>query len=333
MSQPEKIALNIEKPLKTGELLVQEGLVRHEDIDMALSMQKKRLASPALKKSRLLGMILCDLNLITPFDIYHTLHKHNKLITLESALVSSHLLSKESAGAVLNEAKQKNLPFISHLIKSGLVSFSQMQKLLFGLFHIPFRSISDFIFNEKDRAQLTRVLDQRQSAEQGIIPLVAKDNTILFGITDPDNLLVIRQLNEQFPQYRFKALFIPYSGFEWFSKIIYGQAEMGKTAKEKSVDEIDLSLLLNFKTLIKDPGKEKKAVWILYERYEMLRRLIGKPQRGNFQDEFNVFIQKNHTQICREYQVGDIEYSLEKQGGNVSVIALPVSRKTKGAKE
>ncbi|MFH2092496.1 MAG: hypothetical protein ABIJ31_09045 [Pseudomonadota bacterium] len=321
MKQIENAMLKPETPVKTGELLIKEGLVRQEDVDMALSMQEKQSASPGLSKNRLIGMILCDLNLITPLDNYHVLHKYNKLITIESALAHKGLLSKEAASQIVKQSRHQEIPLISHLLKTGHVSTSQMQKLLFGLFHIPFRSISDFIFNEKDRAQLIQVMDKQRSFEQKIIPLVVKDNTLLFGITDPDNILVVRQLNEQFPQFRFKTLFIPISGFLWFSKIIYRENHLEEVTQEKAVD---LSLLLNFKTIIKDPELEKKSVWILYERYELLRRLTGKARRGNFQDEFNLFIQKTHNRICREFQTEHIEYSLKKEGGTVSVVAFPI---------
>jgi len=321
LNRLEKAMPKPDEQLKTGEILIKEGLVRQEDVDMVLTMQEKQQASPGLKKNRLFGMILCDLNLITPLDNYYILNKYQKLKTLESALISKAVFSEEAIVHELEQSKKQDIPFISHLLKTGHVSTSKMQKILFGLFHIPFRSIADFIFNEKDRAQLTQVMDRQRSAEQRIIPLVVKDNTILFGITDPENILVIRQLNEQFPQYRFKTLFIPYSGFVWFSKIIYQGSHDEKNLQDKPVD---LSLLLNFKTLIKDPEVERKSVWILYERYELLRRLIGKNRRGNFQDEFNLFIQKTHKQICVKYQVDHIEYSLKKEGGNVSVVAFPV---------
>ncbi len=72
------------EPLKTGELLVQEGLIRHDDIQLALSIQEKRQASMSLKKSRLIGMILCDLNLITPMDNYTVLHKYNKIKSIQA---------------------------------------------------------------------------------------------------------------------------------------------------------------------------------------------------------------------------------------------------------
>lgn len=309
-----------EKALKAGELFIKEGLVTPEDIDMALSMQKKQKESPGATQRRLLGMILCDLNLITPVDNYYVLHKYNKLASIPSALVLRKILSRSQASEITDKARQQDIPLISYLLKSGLVSTRQMQKILFSLYHIPFRSISDFIFNQKDREILIRVIDQQRAEEHRIIPLVFKESTILFGITKPDNLLLIRQLNEQFPQYRFKALFIPHSGFVWFSKIIYGEAAKEKKPEEKPVD---LSLLLSFKAVVKDPEKEKKAIWILYERYELLRRLMGKEKRGNFQDEFNLFIQKNHQEIMETYKSRFVEYSLKKNGKSVSIMAFP----------
>ncbi len=85
---------------------------------------------------------------------------------------------------------------------------------VFDLFHIPFRSISDFIFNMKRPNRLVHVLDNTQTQlEHRSIPLVLKDNTILFGLTDPEHIVFIRELNDRFPQYRFKTLFIPFSGF------------------------------------------------------------------------------------------------------------------------
>ena len=320
MNYPDIISSDAANDLRTGELMVKEGLVSREDVDMALSMQHENTITPGSTNHRLIGMILCDLNLITPLDNYYILKRYNKLLSVESALVSNQWLSQQEVMDIKNESMQQDIPFISHLLKRGKISTTRMQKLLFGLFHIPFRSISDFIFNEKDRALLVRVVDKELSETQRIIPLVIKDNTLLFGITDPDNILVVRQLNEQFPQYRFKALFIPYTGFSWFSKIIYGDLPEDKKPEEKPVD---LSLLLNFKTIIRDPEMEKKSVWILYERYEMLRRLIGKAKRGNFQDEFNLFIQRNHQQICKEYGVKQIEYSLKREGETVSVAAFP----------
>ena len=81
---------------KIGALLVDEGLVNPEDVQRVLLIQKKRRESPSSNKSRLFGMILCDLNLITPTDNYCVLEKHGKLITLQDFLIIEQILPKSS---------------------------------------------------------------------------------------------------------------------------------------------------------------------------------------------------------------------------------------------
>jgi len=310
-----KTILKMVEPLKTGELLLKEGLIRRDDIDLALSIQEKRQASLSLKKSRLLGMILCDLNLITPIDNYYILHKYNKLMTIQSALISQKMVSKEVVQRTEDESIQQDIPFISLLHKTRLVSTSELQRLLFDLFHIPFRSISNFVFEEKERSELIQVLGIHQSLKNRIIPLVLKNNTILFGITDPENILFIQKLNGRFPQYRFKTVFIHFAGFSKGYKILY-----------ENLKPLDLSLLLNFKISIKDPEQENEYIRTLYKQYELLRLGIGNTKRNDLQSEFSKFIIQSHRKITREQKNQIIEFSLKKEGRVVKVIAAPKDR-------
>ncbi len=320
MPDQKKITSRMVEPLKTGELLVKEGLIRLDDIEMVLAIQEKRQESLSLKKTRLFGMILCDLNLITPMDNYFVLYKYNKLMTIQSALISRHILTENSVINAKEEARQQAIPFISYLLKNKRVSIIGIQRLVFDLFHIPFRPISDLVFNETDREKLVSVLDKYRSRENGVIPLVLKGNTLLFGITDPENILFVRQLDDHFPQYRFKLLFIPFSGFLWFYDLVYGQS---KTPSLPGDDTMDISLLLNFKIEIKNPDQEDQSVRTLYLRYEQLHHLIGNPKRDNRQKEFRKFISQNHKIISQKYKSLGIEFSLKRENKNATVVAFP----------
>ncbi len=322
MQQPKKTMKKMVEPLKTGELLVKEGFVRLDDIDMALSIQEKRQSSVGIEKNRLMGMILCDLNLITPADNFYVLHKYNKLKSIQSALISDQMLSQDAVLKTREMSKQRNLPFISLLLKTGQVSTSHMQKLLFDLFHVPFRSVRDFSFDQNDKHRLIRVMDVEQSMKNKVVPLVLKGNTMLFGITDPDNMLLIRQLSEQFPQYRFKVVFIPYSGFSQFSKIIYS-TNIDSTQIQYREEPLDLSLLLKYKTSIAAPDLEKGSIQTLYHRYEQLLHLSCGQRKENRQDEFSSFVSQMHKKITREYQSRSIEFSLKKEDNSVCLVALP----------
>jgi hypothetical protein len=304
--------------LKTGEIMVKEGLIRLDDIDTVLAIQKKRRDSLSLEKTRLFGMILCDLNLVTPLDNYGVLHKHKKLMSMESALISKKMLSPDLVQNILKESRLQGIPFISSLLTNKCVSPSAMQTLLFDLFHIPFRSISDFLFNDRDRDPLVKVLDKAASLEKKTLPLVIKNNTLLFGITDPDNILFLLKLNDQFPQYRFKAMFIPFSGFTWFHRIIYDG--LGVLSVKKPPD---LSLLLNFSVSIQDPEKETEAVLSLYRRYEQLRTLTGNAGRSPLENEFMEFITFYHTALTAKFQSRSIRFSLQRDETGVKVTAFP----------
>ncbi|MBT3387865.1 MAG: hypothetical protein HN417_08030 [Desulfobacula sp.] len=338
MINQNKKFLKMVKPLKSGELLVKEGFINQDDIHKALLLQKKEkdVSSP---KKKLFGMILCDLNLITPLDNFYVLHKYNKLQSIQSTLISKNILQKEVVTEAGKDALQQNIPFISFLINTGLVSISQMKILLFELFHIPFKSINNFTYNKKDLNLLIQKLEEKKSWENKTIPLVLKDNTILFGITDPENILFIRTLNDLFPQYRFKTLFIPFSQFSKLHNQLYksdativststivpvAPIANTKTAPTPSIKKpLDLSLLLNFTTSIKDPEHEFDSIKTLYERYELLRQLIGNPKRADLEDEFTQFIIQAHKKITRKYNNQIIKFSLKKENRNVKIIAFP----------
>jgi hypothetical protein len=313
------------EPLKAGDLLAREGLIQPDDIHKVLLLQKKEQDSLSLKKKRLFGMIVCDLNLITPLDNYYVLHKYNKLQSIQSVLVSKKILSKETVKKVEKDAQQQDIPFISSLLEQGLVSTEQMQIILLDLFHIPFKSISDFTFNKKDINLILQVMDKQKSLENKCIPLGLEDHTLVFGITEPENILFLRELNNLFPQYRFNSVFISFSWFSKFYEKIYKPSKEREHGKKTTRTDktLDLSLLLNFKTSIKDPEQENDSIQTLYERYELLRQLIGNPKRAGLENEFAEFVVQTHKKITQEYKNQIINFSLKKENRDVKIIAFP----------
>ncbi len=313
------------EPLKSGELFVKEGLISSGDIDMALSIQEEKKKSFNLNRPKLIGIILCNLNLITPKDNYYVLHKYNKLMSIQTALIENSILSKDMVSEIDQESRQQNTPFISSLIKKGLLSTTTLQQLLFDLFHIPFRPINDFVFNQKDKNQLVEILDRQTAQKNSVVPLVLKDSTILFGITDPENILFMGELNDHFPQYRFKTIFIPFSNYLDIYTTVY-DSYIDSTVDSAPLPEeepIDLSLLLNFKTSIGNPEIENSSIETLYQRYELLRQLSGSSKRRNHLHEFTIFIIQCHKIITEEYKNRAIEFSLKKEGNRVKIVAFP----------
>jgi MshEN domain len=302
---------------KIGALLVDEGLVNPEDVQRVLSIQETRRNSPGLDKNRLFGMILCDLNLITPTDNYCVLEKHGKLVTLQNFLIQQQILPQSSVEKTWNRSIEMNIPLMSLLLEEKLISKPKLQQIVFDLFYIPFRSISDIIFDSAVRSALSLIINKEMAREYRVIPLVLKGNTLVCGITDPDNLVFIRNLNNQFPQYRFKPLFIPFSGFTWFYKMLYEEAWTLKKALQKPVD-----LLLSFCVSITDPGRQEQAITSLYKRYEWVRQLLGYPAKGNRAKLFQTFVAQSHERLTREYDCTCIEFSLKNET-QLQIMAAP----------
>ena len=305
---------------KTGELLVDTGLVNPADIQQVLAIQEQGRASLARSKSRLFGMILCDLNLITPTDNYCVLEKHGKLVTLQDFLVQKKLVSLSLVEKTLARAVEVDIPFMSLLLEDGIISKTLLQQIVFDLFHIPFRSISDIVFSKHSRTELFFVIDKKKARQHKVIPLILKGNTLLCGISDPQNLHFIRELNTQFPQYRFKTVFISFSGFTWFYKMLYEEAWVLNKPIKKPVD---LSLLLKFRVTIVDPVKETQAVLALYKRYEQTRSLVGFSAKGDRQQMFQAFVAEYHGKIRQKYHCRAIEFSLKKEKNMVRIMAFP----------
>ena len=305
---------------KTGELLVDEGLVNPADIKQVLAIQEQGRASLARSKNRLFGMILCDLNLIMPIDNYCVLEKHGKLITLEDFLIQKKLVSSSLVEKTQARSIELNIPFMSLLLEDGIIPKTLLQQIVFDLFHIPFRSISNIVFSKHSRTELCFVINKIQAREHKVIPLILKGNTLLCGIADPQNLSFIRELNNQFPQYRFKTMFISFSGFTWFYKMLYEEAWAPEKPREKLVD---LSLLLKFCVTIADPVNERKAVLAFYKRYEQVRSLVGYAAQGDRKKMFQTFVAEYHGKIRQKYHCRSIEFSLKKEKNHLRIMAFP----------
>ncbi|MCG8567813.1 MAG: hypothetical protein MI747_22330 [Desulfobacterales bacterium] len=316
-------ALNETSESRSGDLMVAEGLIHPSDITRARALQKQGTSGVAGSKQRLFGMVLCDLNLVTPMDSYCVLKKHGKLLSLEEGLVRNGLLSTSEVEALVRRAGEGDAPLISLLLDEKQVPRPALQQLLFDLFHIPLRSISDIIFNSGLKGELGQIISSSQARQHGMIPLILKEQVLLCGITDPDNLIPLKELDGLFPQYRFKPVFIPYSGFSWFFRLLYGEDLGAKQGESGFGNEVDR--LLDFSVTISDPLAETDLVHALYHRYERLRQLGGMGKPPDRRLLFQAFIQESHSRIRRAQRSHVVAFGLERHQGQIRVKASPLS--------
>ncbi len=303
---------------KIGDIMVDEGLVCPEDVDQVLAIQKNN-PTP----ERLFGKVLCDLNLVTPMDNYCVLDKHKKVVSVKQFLVQKNILTPAMLEQVDAKSIESDIPFISCLLEEGILSKSQLKQILFELFHIPFRSASDIVFNEKSRGELSRIIDRTRAGRNKVIPLQLSGNTLVVGITDPVNLVFLRDLDQIFPQYRFTPVFITFSGFTWFFKMLYQEPWVSSGLLEAHAK--DPAGLMDFSILVTDPDQDKKSIDDLYGRYEDIREAhLGTQTRNKERSlRFSEFIRSHHEGIAEQFQCRTIAFSLKKSGSRLMVTAMP----------
>ena len=342
-SGPSVNALNT---LKTGKILVEAGLVTSKDIKKALAIQEKRkksffTGSYSNEPVRLLGTILCDMNLVTPVDLYSVLHEKNKIYTMEQLLVDNEKTPQRRADQLMEEQKRGIYSFFDLVVKYNILSVNRLQQRIFELYRIPYRHVNRFTYNENNKEKLILLLDKDVAYKKRAIPIIRKKNSFIMGITAPETLVFIYNLNFKLPNYRIIPVFIPMQHFKslyWKLYNIsfpdfYSPLTVQKDAKtDKSIImpvaqtvKNDPVLFFKHKTMISNPEREKHLILDLYSKYELLRQLTGENERLNQFSSFMVFIRENFKLLTSCRSCSKLEITLTNDSDGVNLIANPVS--------
>ncbi len=308
------------KGQKTGAIMENAGLIHANDIERVLAIQADARDDTDPKTSRLFGSILCDLNLLTPVENYRVLKQNKKLISLADRLVSQNLLPAGRVAQLQTRSAETGIPFLGLLLEENQVPKPVIQQLLLDLYRIPLRSISDIVFSDKKRETLSHIIPDDTAGRHQIIPLVLKEDTLLCGITDPDALVFIAELDKRYPQYRFTPVFVSFSGFSWFYKILYHKSVDSKKP-EKNFEEPPL--FSDVQVTIFDPFQEKEKIQTLYQGYATARQQMGHHNEQGREAQFLQFIQKQHQVVIEKYQCRAVTFFLEKQDTRIMIAAIP----------
>ena len=318
--------------IKTGQIMIQEGLVSSGDVALALDIQEKNKGNGFKGSSHLLGMILCELNLITPLDNFYVLKKYHKLMSVMDRLCDKKMASRSRLEKIKAEADSKSIPFISLLLEKQIIPKARLKQILFDLFGIPLRSVSDIAFDETCRSDLASMIDRDLAGKFSMIPLNLSGNILTLGLTDPDNLIFVRKLDLKFPQYRFLPVFIPFSGFKWFYPILYPTAEAKFSPPSFMQHQPAVKIAGNSTgpVGISNPKLDRHAIARLFRQYETLR--LGYEPRNNHETYnyrlalFADFIRDSYYEITAQNNCKTIQLYVQKQEGRTMVIAKPASK-------
>ncbi len=347
-SCPEANTLNT---LKTGRILVDTGLVSLKDVHQALSIQeqgKKTFSTQSYSNEpgRLLGTILCDLNLITPVDLYFVLHENNKIYTMENLLVNTGKLSRAKTDMLITEQKCGFYSFFDLILKYNILSVSHLQQQIFELYRIPYRHVNNFAYAKNDKNELAILLDKKTSYKKLAIPMIKKNYSFIMGITDPETLIFVYDLNFKLPNYRIVPVFIPLQHFKELYEKLYNisfpgfysspytpnfshdvKSHVGSVAASVTAPPTFKKESLFFfkhKITISDPEREKHLILDLYSKYEILRQLTGENVRTNQFPFFMSFIGKQFELLVQSSNCTRLEIILYGDHNRVNLIAEPI---------
>lgn len=319
--------------IKTGQIMIQEGLVSPGDLALALDIQKKNKSNGFKHGSHLLGMILCQLNLITPLENFYVLKKHHKLISVMDRLCEGKTATRSRLEKIKAEAERKAIPFISFLLEKQIIPKARLQQVLFDLFGTPLRSVSDILFDQTCRKDLIAVIDRELAKKSSIIPLHLSGNILTIGLTDPDNLLFVRNLDLKFPQYRFFPVFISFSDFKGFYPILYPKVK--PTLSAPILIQHPSTAKSAGPEAISNPKLDKHLIARLFIQYETLR--LGHEPRNNHETYnyrlalFADFIRDSYYEITAQSGCKTIHFYVRQQGGRAMVIAKPADKSRNGS--
>ncbi|MDD9302247.1 MAG: hypothetical protein HUK40_07830 [Desulfobacter sp.] len=240
-------------------------------------------------------------------------------MSIKTYLVQTQQVSLSRIKEIEAKVETSSIPLISYLVEEEVVPKPRLQQILFDLFHIPFRSVSDIVFDKTSKEKLSRVIQKAFAAEHKMIPLQISGNTVMVGITDPENLICIKKLDQTFPQYRFTPIFILFSGFTWFYKLLYNENwSLPLSCTPCPSPDRGMDIFIE----VRSPEQDKNLIDTLYQEYEKNQTALAVKEIDRGQAFFE-FIRINHGKITRRFGCSAVEFLLKKKGAGVLVTARP----------
>ncbi len=254
-----------------GNKLVQEGLLRPDQIHELLTEQinaprlgemavRLRFIGPkdletALKiqhETRKLGEILCDLNLLNPLDLTHILEKYEKQIGLSDLLLSLEYITADQLKSIRQEGYKSQEALGKALIAKKILTKEQLQQALAKQHNVPFRNLAGFVYTEKDKKTLSKIISQKYAENHLILPICIEGNTLTVAHFRPKDMMRgVFELRGMYSTFRISCILITQEKFEEFFEILYSKRLSGLSsdgndqrgeAKSEDIDFMEINL-------------------------------------------------------------------------------------------
>jgi type IV pilus assembly protein PilB len=170
--------------LRLGDILIDEGLATHEDVQKALRLQS------ASRPYRPLGHILVAQKVITRRQLLSVLERHQRHSKIGEILVKTQAITAEQLETALGEQRRSRQSLGEVVVRLKYVTEEQVRKALCLQLHINFFDLDTIGL---DRS-LHTVINPRFARRSLVVPVARVGNTLVVAMDDPTRTTVIHDL-------------------------------------------------------------------------------------------------------------------------------------------
>jgi type II secretory ATPase GspE/PulE/Tfp pilus assembly ATPase PilB-like protein len=208
-----------------GELAIKLGLITPNNLKMAQDIQKF---------PRRLGEILCDLHFIDPLDLNKCLAKFQKQKDIGETLVKMKFISRDNLDDLNKECQYDSEALIDALLTKRLITEEELQLANSRNFNMPFKPLENFIYSERQKQILNKIISKKYAETKLIIPVFCEDKRLTIGIFRPDTMLeTIYEFKEMYRQYNVSCILITKEKYEELFEILYSTHLSGPRVNDK----------------------------------------------------------------------------------------------------
>ena len=174
----------VQPDVKTGHILISEGLVERAQLEKAFETQDK------LKTYKPVGQILVEQGAITQKQLNHILDLHSKRPRLGEILLRSRVITKELLETALEHHQKTGVRLGEAIVELNFLSEEQMRQALCIQLNVPFVNFDNLTI---DRS-LARLINKNFAQKHRIVPVAKMGQTLTLAMDDPTETDLIREL-------------------------------------------------------------------------------------------------------------------------------------------
>ncbi len=242
-----------------GLLLVEEGFINSNQLQVALKLQEKNPKTS--KNHKYLGQILIDKGYISADQLHHIMNKYHKKSRLGDILLRDETITEQALDFALKEQKRTGERLGDILLKKSLISDETLRQALSTQLNIPYIDIS--------RLEIDPILSRRINRDYAfrhkIIPISMTEGSITLAMDDPTNSELASEL-EMFTRLKINIVTSSQSAIKGaFSRLYPSGIIPSAINEEDTLSDINVGMDFGFNPEDDDPYETSKPQYIKAE--------------------------------------------------------------------